>query len=121
MKGFRHTEETKRKMSEARRGEKNYFYGKHHTEESKNKLSKANKGRKTSEETKKKLSEVNKGSKNPRAKKVRCIETGQVFDYIREANEFLGKNRLSSGISKCCKGKLKTYGGYHWEYVEEDI
>ena len=41
MKGFRHTEETKRKMSEARRGEKNYFYGKHHTEESKNKLSKA--------------------------------------------------------------------------------
>lgn len=111
MKGFRHTEETKRKMSEARRGEKNYFYGKHHTEESKNKLSKANKGRKTSEETKKKLSEVTKGSKNPRAKKVRCIETGQVFDYIREANEFLGKNRLSSDISKCCKGKLKTCGG----------
>lgn len=79
------------------------------------------KGFRHTEETKKKLSEVTKGSKNPRAKKVRCIETGQVFDYIREANEFLGKNRLSSDISKCCKGKLKTCGGYHWEYVEEDI
>ena len=22
-----------------------------------------------------------------------------------------------SNIAKCCKGKLKTAGGYHWKYV----
>ena len=37
------SEETKRKMSEAHKGEKNWFYGKHHTEETKRKMSEAQK------------------------------------------------------------------------------
>jgi hypothetical protein len=35
--GFKHSEESKRKMSESVLGEKNHFYGKHHTEETKKK------------------------------------------------------------------------------------
>lgn len=38
MLGHIHSEETKQKMSEARRGENNAFYGKHHTEEVKQKF-----------------------------------------------------------------------------------
>lgn len=37
---FNHTEETKRKLSDDRKGEKNPFYGKKHTEETKAKLAK---------------------------------------------------------------------------------
>lgn len=62
------SEETRQKMSESKKGEKNSFYGKHFSEESKKKLSNALKGKmageknpfygqKHSEETKQKLSE----------------------------------------------------------------
>jgi group I intron endonuclease len=53
---YHHTEEAKKNMGDARKGEKNHFYGKHHTEEAKKKM----KGRCMSEETKKKLSEIHK-------------------------------------------------------------
>ena len=67
--GKHHTEESKKKISEARKGEKNSFYGKHHTEESKKKISEARKGEKNpfygkqlTEEHKKKLSKARKGT-----------------------------------------------------------
>tara|TARA_Y100000780_G_scaffold132785_1_gene119551 strand:- start:274 stop:477 length:204 start_codon:yes stop_codon:yes gene_type:complete len=40
-----YSEETRRKLSEAGKGEKNPFYGKSHSEESKEKMSKSSKGR----------------------------------------------------------------------------
>ncbi len=58
-KGYKHSEESKKKMSEAKKGKK-------HTEESKKKMSDAKKGKKMkplSEETKKKLSDAKKGKK----------------------------------------------------------
>lgn len=50
-------------------------------------------------------------------KKVRCIELNKIFTSISEAGRSLNVN--PSHISAVCKGKLKTIGGYHWEYVEE--
>jgi DNA-binding NarL/FixJ family response regulator len=49
-------------MSESHRGVKNIMYGKHHTEETKRKISEANKGRRLSEEHKRKISESNSGN-----------------------------------------------------------
>ena len=43
-RGLKFSEETKRKISEANKGEKNYWYGKKHSEETKKKLSEAHKG-----------------------------------------------------------------------------
>ena len=43
--GYKHSEEAKNKISEAMKGEKNSFYGRHHTEETKNKISEAQKGK----------------------------------------------------------------------------
>lgn len=61
------SEETKRKQSESHmglyRGEKNPFYGKTHTQEAKRKISEANTGKthKQSEDTRRKISESKKG------------------------------------------------------------
>ena len=41
MKGFKHSEETKRGMSESHKGEKHPLYGKHHSKEAKEKMSKS--------------------------------------------------------------------------------
>ena len=59
--GLIHSEETKIKMSEARKGEKNHNYGKTHSEEQKRKLSEAMKGKTHSEEHKRNISEAQKG------------------------------------------------------------
>lgn len=42
--GYKHSEEAKNKISEAMKGENNSFYGRHHTEETKKKMSEARKG-----------------------------------------------------------------------------
>ena len=86
------------RMSEAHKGKTSAFKGKKH-----------------SKTAKCKISETQRGSKNPKAKKVLCVETGQVFDCIADAEKWLGK----SGICSCLKGRQKTCGGFHWEYVEE--
>ena len=48
-------------------------------------------------------------------KKVVLVETGQVFNTVEEASVFIGTGH--SAISQCLRGKNKTAGGYHWEYI----
>lgn len=122
--GLTHTEETKRKMSEAKKGENHPMYGKHSTEETKRKISEGNKGKIVSEETKRKLSKANKGENNPRVKSVIAIINDKifgVFDYVKQGAEYF--NCVNSHISQCCKGKLKSCGKYNgykivWRYIE---
>lgn len=49
-------------------------------------------------------------------KKVMCVETGVTFDSTTEASKAMGIIRTS--ITKCCRRKRKTAGGYHWQYKE---
>lgn len=58
--GKKHTEETKRKMSESQKGKSPWINGKKHTEETKSKMSESQKGKKLSEEHKRKISEAHK-------------------------------------------------------------
>lgn len=62
--------------------------------------------------------QVNTGLKNgiyaKTRKKVLCVETGKVYDSIMEAAAEL--NLDNSHITKCCNGRYKTTGGYHWKY-----
>lgn len=59
------SEETRKKMSESQTGEKNHFYGKTHSDETKRKQSEVKKGKKPSDETRKKMSESHTGRKRP--------------------------------------------------------
>ena len=123
-KGKKLSEETRIKMSESRKGEKHWLYGKHHTEETRKKLSDAhkgktawNKGKKHSEETRKKISEKHINGK--KSKLVLQIDktTNEViaeFPSTMEVERQLGIR--ASNISKCCKGKQKTCGGFKWQY-----
>ena len=64
---------------------------------------------------------INYGSRNKRVsqtlgKPVFCVELNKTFDGARAAGRELGLD--NSHIIKCCNGKLKTTGGYHWRYQE---
>ena len=62
---------------------------------------------------------INHGTRNERiSKKVKCVETGIVYESTYEVERKLGLDH--SHISGCCKGKknYKTCGGYHWKYVD---
>lgn len=50
---------------------------------------------------------------------IRCVETGKVYLNYADAATSCGLT-VGDSISKCCKGKLETAGGYHWEYIKED-
>ena len=51
-------------------------------------------------------------------KKILCVETGQIFNSIKEAEKWVGVK--GSRISNVCRLKrgCKTCGGYHWRYAE---
>ena len=59
--GIIHSEKTKIKMSEARKGEKNHNYGKTFSEETIRKISESHKGRTHSEESRTNMSDAHKG------------------------------------------------------------
>lgn len=115
------TEEGRRRLSEAMSGDNNPtrryghpFLGKKHTEESKRKMSasaSARVGRIVTAETRAKL----RGAQKKRA--VVDLETGNVYEGIREAAEATGLR--ATDICKVCKGKAKTTGGKRWRYFNE--
>ena len=140
-KGYKHSEETKLKISKNHAdlsGENHPFYGKHLSDETKNKISKKAKERfqnkenhplyrkHHSEETKEKISKAHKrkhvGENSPVSRKVRCITTGEIFNTVTKASEKMKTHR--SDINKCCRkihktaGKLADGTKLEWEYID---
>jgi group I intron endonuclease len=68
-------------------------------------------GKKLSNETKNKIREKQK------CFKVRCIETGEIFDTCHLAAAWCGLQR-DGHIPNVCRGERQTAGGYHWEFIE---
>ena len=62
--GYKHSEETRRKIGDSQRGEKHYLYGKPFPEDAKRKMSESKKGKKLSAAHRQKMSESQKGEKN---------------------------------------------------------
>ena len=89
--GFRHSDETKKRMSENapdKSGENHPMFGKHQSEEAKEEISKKNKGKKRSDEVIKNQTEKMLGDKNPMYGKNHSEETK---DKISKNNK--GKKR----------------------------
>lgn len=64
-------------------------------------------------ETKLKVS----GKNNRNAKKVKCIETGKIYECCADAELELNLSRSSVSNAANPKGHRKTTNGLHWEYV----
>ena len=58
-------------------------------------------------------------SNKKRSKPVYCIELDKTFYGARQAARELGLD--NSSIIKCCKGRYKTHGGFHWKYAETSV
>ena len=98
------SEEMKKKLSILYSGENNPFFGRKHTEETKEKMRKNHKNF--------------SGGNSPHAKKVICLETGQIFPSATEAAEFCHRSR--SAINNCVSGRTNSAGSYHWKRYEEE-
>ena len=103
-KGKKMSEESKKKMSEAKKGNKNML-GKKHSEETKKKMSEAKKGENSPwygkqlyEETKKKMSEAKKGNKNA----LGCNRSEKTKNKTSEAMK--GMRWFNNG-EKCVRAK----------------
>ena len=123
-------EETKQKISQSMKGNKNGL-GHPCSEEKKKKISESQKGRQFTEEHKQKLSKAAKNRHTPcseqakenirkvsHKKPVYCEELDQVFESVQECSRQLGIP--ATNISKLCNGRGKTLKGYHLRYYTND-
>ena len=102
--------ESNEKRSQSLKGEKNPMYGKTHTKDVKDSISKNNKGKRT-------------GGSHPRSRKVKCLNTGEIFNTAVEAAKHYGLKSRSS-ITLCCRKDKDSAGKdpisnekLRWEYV----
>jgi len=115
-------EEQRQKISLALKGRKpTVRVGYRHSEETKRRIGEKNKGLVRCEEQKKLISANRKGKcvggKNPKAKQVVNLTTGETFGAISEASR---KYKLDPhGIIAVCRGDQKKCGGFIWAYVLE--
>lgn len=103
--GYRHSEETREKMAELRRG-------KNLSDDVRRKMSIGHIGKKRSADS------VKKTALGKMKKVVQMTINNEeiaVFNSIKEASEKTGT--LSSCICSVCNGKRKTSNGYKWRYI----
>jgi group I intron endonuclease len=114
--------ETLKKMSDSAKRRcstqewKQYYHnvlsGRSLSEETRLKMSEAHINKSHSEEARKKIRKANMGDP------VMCVELNLVFECAKDAGVQLNIGNTASGpILECCRGKRKTYGGYHWQFA----
>lgn len=119
LKGYRHTEATKRRMSESRRGEKNHNWGKTHwrrqgplKEITKLRISEAKKGVAIhSDEYKRRVAE------QQYVKVVQYdLELNPLATYLSLKDAEMITGIKFQGISRACRFPIRTAGGFKWRY-----
>jgi group I intron endonuclease len=132
---FKHSEETKIKMSESKTGNKNSFYGKKHSTETKKKQSNVKLGKTMSDSMKEKRRRYQKENnwkpsdsmieKSKKAHYRPIVQLTKTGEYVQEFNgpadalRELGLSQQTGHISTTCKGQRLLCGGYSWMYKED--
>lgn len=123
--GHKHTQETKKIISDKAKGRK-------HTKESKNKISASlkalhrkpwNTGKNLTNEHKNKVSLGLRNSETKPRKKIKQYDLNGNFikewKSIQEANDFFGASKGGGHISDCCNYKRKQAFGYIWRFSDD--
>lgn len=116
------SDETRKKMSDSAKKRcstqewKQYYHnvlsGREISEETKSKMRNAHLDNSHSEETRMKIRKAMMGEP------VVCVELNLVFECAKDAGIQLNIGKTASGpILECCRGRRKTYGGYHWQFA----
>lgn len=105
------SDESRQKISEAKKGDKNPMFGKHQSAEARKKMSEALKGKHLSAETCKKIAESKRGKNHPFFGKHRSAETcKKISESLScEKNPMYGKHhsaKTRQKMSESHKGKL---------------
>ena len=129
-KGFKHSEESKRKISQNNYwlGREGVNKGKKFTEEHRKNISIAHKGKPNhiiyTDELRNLLSEQKKGIKNPmfgkqtaNIRKVVNVETQEIFNSIKEAA--LAYKCYQANIIAVCTNRRKSCAGHKWIYYDD--
>ena len=111
--GVYKSNEFRNKISNLVKGSKNPNYGNFWSEEQKNNLRIKQKG-----------NPVYKNENNPNAKKIICLETGEIFDCVKMAKEKY-KVKSETSFSIALRNSARTAGGLHWanytpDFIDED-
>lgn len=134
LKGGHWSEEHKQLMSQKMSGEGNPFYGRQHTEETKLKISQNRKGKCAGTEhpfygkqhTQESLDKMSQNRTGKGGKRVMCINTGEIFECMMDAARWCGLV-TSAPIGQVCNntGKQKTAGKHpvtkeklKWKFVD---
>ena len=114
LKGRHLSEKARENISSAKKGKKGRIW----TEESRKKVSESLKGRKPSEKSIEALRSRIESypGRSANARKVICIETGQIFDSLVKAGESIGVTKKE--ICRVCSGKRGTVHKLHFEYYD---
>ena len=113
--GHRHSEETKKKISEKVSGENHGMYGKHHSEEAKRKIGEASRNLVRTEEHRKNISKALKGKR----KGYIVISNGEIKKSIHrdELDKYLSEGWEISGPNK---GKIQMSNDNNKTYINVD-
>lgn len=116
------TEETKKRMSDIRKGKKL-------SDVTKALISAKHKGRIVSETTREKLRQANLGKRHKHesilkySKAVIKLDSngGEIEEYFSVSYAALQNNCRKGSIANVCRGFSKTAGGFKWKYKSQDI
>jgi group I intron endonuclease len=143
--GYKHTPETKKKISVAGTGRKpsanqienasarmlgnKQWLGKKHTEETKKKISTGNKGKLVGSKSprfgkpipdsqKQAISSATSGANHRSARAVMCVEAKIIYQTCTDASVAMtGSKNSRSTISKAAQDSSRTLYGYHWKFI----
>lgn len=59
------------------------------------------------------------GENNPRATKIMCVETGEIYSHIKVASDLL-KMKNQTSVTIALKSNYKTAYGYHWCKIDDN-
>ena len=115
--GFKHSEETRKKMSEAQKGKNHPMYEKTLSEEHKKKISESLKGKTLSAKIRKKMSEAQKGKTFSEETRKKISKSLKGKTLSEETRKKISKSQNTTGFYRVSKQKDNhCKQGFRWRY-----